>query len=68
MERRSLIIITSKESFPRQHLGEDATSGPHVDGFGVVVGGEEQARGSVPLGDQTFGQVALDRGEGEKTG
>lgn len=64
-EKRSLIIITSKEGFPRQHLREDAASGPHVDGFGVVVGGEEQARGSVPLGDQTFRQVALD-GEEER--
>ena len=35
--------LTSKQHPPREHLCQDAASGPHVNGFGVVVRGEEQA-------------------------
>lgn len=51
--------FTCKERFPCEHLRKNAASGPHVDGFGVVVGREQQARRPVPLGDQTFREMAL---------
>lgn len=51
--------FTSKEGFPREHLGKDAASSPHVDCFGVVVWREQQTRRSVPFGDQTFREMAL---------
>lgn len=35
--------LTCKEHPPCEHLGQDAAGSPHVDGFGVVVRGEEQA-------------------------
>lgn len=33
--------LTSKEHPAREHLSQDAAGSPHVDGFGVVVRGEE---------------------------
>lgn len=54
-----MLTFTSEEGFPCEHLSKDAASGPHVDGFGVVVRREQQARRSVPLGDQTFREMAL---------
>lgn len=51
---------TCKEHPPRQHLRQDAAGRPHVDGFGVVVGREEEARRAVPLGDQAFRKVTLE--------
>lgn len=51
--------FTCKEGFPCEHLCKDAASRPHVDGFGVVVRRQQQARRPVPLGDQTFREMAL---------
>lgn len=52
--------LTSEEHPSRQHLRQDAAGRPHVDGFGVVVWREEQARGAVPLGYQAFRKVTLE--------
>lgn len=50
---------TCEQHASSEHLSQDAASSPHVDGLGVVVGGQEEAGGAVPLGHQTFGQIAL---------
>ena len=55
--------LTRKQRFPREHLGEDAASCPHVDGFCVVVGGQQQPGRSVPFGDQALRQMTLNGGE-----
>lgn len=53
------ITGTCKQHASSEHLGQDAASGPHVDGLGVVLGGQEETGGAVPLGHQTLGQIAL---------
>lgn len=53
------IAGTCKQHASSEHLGQDAASGPHVDGLGVVLGGQEETGGAVPLGHQTLGQIAL---------
>lgn len=45
---------TCKQHAPGEHLSQDTASGPHVYGLGIVVGGEEQARGTVPFSYQTL--------------
>lgn len=57
--RQASLELTCKQGLPRQHLGEYASGGPHVDGFGVVVGGQQQARRPVPFGHQSLREVAL---------
>lgn len=52
-------VSTCEQHASSEHLSQDAASGPHVDGLGVVVGGQEETRGAVPLGHQTLGQIAL---------
>lgn len=52
---------TCKQHVSGEHLSQDAASGPHVNGLGVVVGGQEQTGGAIPLSYQTLGQVALER-------
>lgn len=52
-------MSTCKQGFPCEHLSEDAAGRPHVDGFGVVVGRQQQARRSVPLRDQPFREMPL---------
>lgn len=42
-------LITCEEHSASEHLGQDAARRPHVYGLGVVVGGEQQARRTVPL-------------------
>lgn len=51
---------TSEKHPPGEHLSQDAASCPHVDGFGVVVGRQEQTGGAVPLGHQAFREVTLE--------
>lgn len=53
------IACTCEQHASREHLGQDAASSPHVDGLGVVLGGQEETGGAVPLGNQTLGQIAL---------
>lgn len=53
------IAGTCKQHASSEHLGQDAARRPHVDGLGVVLGGQEETGGAVPLGHQTLGQIAL---------
>lgn len=55
---------TCKEHASSEHLGQYAASGPHVYGLGVVVGGQEQTWGAIPLSHQTLRQIALQRQTG----
>lgn len=45
---------TCKQHASGQHLSQDAASGPHVYGLGIVVGGQEQAGGTIPFSYQTL--------------
>jgi len=50
---------TCKECFSSQHFSKDAPSGPHVNGFGVVIWGKEQTRRTIPFSDQSLRQMPL---------
>lgn len=57
---------TCKQHVSSEHLSQYAAGSPHVYGLGVVIGGQEQTGGAIPLSYQRFGQVALEyqaRGE-----
>lgn len=53
---------TCKQHAPSKHLSQYAACGPHVYGLGIVVGGQEQTGGTIPLCYQTLGQIALQKG------
>lgn len=50
---------TCKECFSSEHFSKDAPSGPHVNGFGVVIWGKEQTRRTIPFSDQSLRQMSL---------
>lgn len=52
---------TCKQHVSCEHLSQYAASSPHVNGLGVVIGGQEQTGGTIPLSYQRFGQVALEK-------
>lgn len=52
---------TCEQHASGEHLRQYAASSPHVYGLGVVVGGQEQTGGTVPLSYQTLGQIALEK-------
>lgn len=45
---------TCKQHASSEHLSQYTASGPHVYGLGIVVGGQEQTRGTIPLSYQTL--------------
>lgn len=52
---------TCKQHVSSEHFSQNAASSPHVYGLGVVVGGQEQTGGTVPLSYQSLRQIALKR-------
>lgn len=52
---------TCEQHASTQHLSQDAARGPHVYGLGIVVGGQEQAGGTIPFSYQTLRQIALEK-------
>ena len=52
---------TCKQHASSEHLSQYAASGPHVNGLGVVVGGQKQTGGTIPLSYQTLRQIALEK-------
>lgn len=53
---------TCEQHASGEHLSQYTAGSPHVYGLGVVIGGQEQTGGAVPLGYQGLGQVALEKG------
>lgn len=56
------MMDTCEQHASGEHLSQYAAGGPHVYGLGVVIGGQEETGGAVPLGYQSLGQVALEKG------
>lgn len=50
---------TCEQHASGEHLSQYAASSPHVYGLGVVIGGQKETGGTVPLCYQTLGQIAL---------
>lgn len=63
MKDSHCVAGTCEQHASSEHLSQDAARSPHVNGLGVVVGGQEETGGAVPLGHQTFGQIALSDAE-----
>lgn len=49
-------MLSRKENAVAIHLGQDATDGPEVDGFGVNLRREHDFRCAVPSGGHVLGQ------------
>jgi len=55
-ERELVVIILAwEERLPAQHLSQDASHAPDVDGFGVFFEGEHDFRGAVPSRSHVLG-------------
>lgn len=52
---------TCKQHASSEHLSQYAAGSPHVYGLGVVIGGQEQTGGTIPLSYQCLRQVALEK-------
>ena len=50
------IIISGEKWCSAQKLGENAADGPDIKGVGVVAGVQNDFWGSVPSGDDVFGE------------
>lgn len=54
-------VGTCKQHASSEHLSQYAAGSPHVDGLGVVIGGQEKTGGAIPLSYQRLRQVALEK-------
>ncbi|KAI9158770.1 Aspartate kinase FUB3 [Paramyrothecium foliicola] len=57
------LVVAGHVGGAEDELGEDGADGPDVDGAAVVLGAEEQLRGSVPAGDDVGRHVLVGVGE-----
>ena len=53
------VVLAGEQRLAAQQLREDAAHGPHVDGEGVLVAGEQQLGRAVPPRDDVLGHEAL---------
>lgn len=54
-------IGARQERLPLEHLSEDATDTPHINGSGVLGSTEQQFRGPIPASSHVLGQhISLD--------
>lgn len=54
-----MVVFAGEKRLPAQHLRQDATDGPKIDGFGVLLERKHYLGRAVPAGGDIFNHEAL---------